>query len=141
VTASGLLAPDMIDTAPVPGTDQPGGRVVRQAASGPLIQRGNEGLLQALLGQAEVVEQANQGRQHPPRLCAVDLFDLLPGDAVVAHGLVRWGRWARPASLSLELCAGARHRSGCVPYRLSFSGCVDLSLLNLSMLESTNPRG
>lgn len=41
----------------------------------PLLDGGDEGVVQGLLGQLEIAEQADQGRQHAPRLLAVQRLD------------------------------------------------------------------
>lgn len=58
-----------------PSRNQPGTRVGRYAVVRPLLQRGEEGVVQRFLGQVEVTEQADQRRQHPPRLAPVDGLD------------------------------------------------------------------
>src|SRR5690606_38261113 len=70
-----LVAADLIDAAPMADIDKPGGGVLRDAVPGPLPQGSDEGLLQAFLRQAEIIEQSDQRRQHAAGMVPVDLLD------------------------------------------------------------------
>ena len=65
-----------IDRLEAPGRYQPGTGVGRQPLLGPLLERGAKGIVQALLGQVEVAEQADQRGKAAARLGAVDLLHL-----------------------------------------------------------------
>ena len=53
--------------APKPARrDQPGARVPRDAGTGPLLDRGRECVVQRLLGEIEIAEEADQRGQDTP---------------------------------------------------------------------------
>ncbi len=62
------LPPQAVDRLELPGRDQPGSRVIRDAGLWPLLQRGTEGVLKRLLRDIEVPQDANQRRKNPARL-------------------------------------------------------------------------
>ena len=64
------VAADAIDRLVAPDIDQPGARIGRQAGVGPALQRHRECILQRILGQIEIADEADQGRQRPARLVA-----------------------------------------------------------------------
>ena len=67
-----LAPPDGIDGLEPSGGDEPRARVVRHAVARPLLQRRPEGVVQRLLGDVEVAQQANQRREHAPRVGGVN---------------------------------------------------------------------
>jgi hypothetical protein len=69
------IAADAVD-GPVAGSgDQPGARVGRRALAGPALGGDGEGLLNGLLGEVEVAEEADQGSEDLAPLVAEDLFE------------------------------------------------------------------
>ncbi len=67
--------PQAIDPLVARRADEPRDRVRRHSFRRPLLERRRAGLLQRLLGDVEVVEEANQRRDDPPVLGAKDLLD------------------------------------------------------------------
>ena len=65
-------AADAVDGLEAPGRHQPGARVGRDAARRPLLERGAKAVVQRLLGQVEVAQQAHQRGEDAARLVAVD---------------------------------------------------------------------
>src|SRR5438552_19003499 len=55
--------------------DQPGTRVRRDAVRRPLLHRRSKGILQALLGELEIANEADQRREDATRLVAEDRLD------------------------------------------------------------------
>src|SRR5713226_3704263 len=70
-----LAAPDQIDRAVFRGSHQPGARPLRHAFGGPLLERGNEGVLCELLSGPDVADYASQPGDEPGRLDPPDRFD------------------------------------------------------------------
>ena len=66
-----LLAAQAVDRLVPRRGDQPRARVPRHAAGRPLLERGGERFLQRLLGDVEVTEEADQGREGPGPLLAI----------------------------------------------------------------------
>jgi hypothetical protein len=62
------LASEAVDGAVARRAHDPGAGVVRRPVPRPALERGHEGLLNHLLGEVEVAEDADQGRDRPPRL-------------------------------------------------------------------------
>jgi hypothetical protein len=60
--------------------DEPGAGVVRHPALGPLLQRRREGVVQRVLGEVEVAQQADQGGEDATRVGTVDLTHHLARD-------------------------------------------------------------
>jgi hypothetical protein len=69
------LAAQPVDRAVARGGHQPGAGVVGRAGPRPALRRHREGLLDGLLGEVEVAEEADQGGEHTPPLVAEDLLD------------------------------------------------------------------
>jgi hypothetical protein len=69
-------AANAIDRLVAPDIDQPGARIGRQAAARPARQRHRESILQRILGEIEITDEADQGCHRPPRLVAKYFFDL-----------------------------------------------------------------
>src|SRR5207253_10220045 len=70
-----LLAADAVD-GPVPrDRHEPTGRVRRRALARPSLDRRRERILKDVLGEVEVAEDADQGREHARALVAEDLLD------------------------------------------------------------------
>jgi hypothetical protein len=61
------------------GRDQPRARVGRWALGRPLFHRRRERILQRLLGEIEIAEEADQGRENAARLRAIDRLDRVYG--------------------------------------------------------------
>ena len=57
-------AADQVDRAVSCGRDQPGPGVRRGSVTRPALRRDGEGLLSGLLGEVEVAEEADEGREH-----------------------------------------------------------------------------
>src|SRR6185369_16978920 len=70
------IAADAIDCLVAPDIDQPGARIGRQVSIGPALQRHRECVLQCILGEIKIADEADQGRQRPARLVAKYFFDL-----------------------------------------------------------------
>src|SRR4030095_8618605 len=72
------------------GGPEPGARIGRHAIARPLLHRGPERLVQGLLGEIEVAEQADQGGENATRLGTVNRVH----DASYSFRrvLVHWGR-------------------------------------------------
>nr|QPG01998.1 hypothetical protein WM98B_00145 [Acinetobacter nosocomialis] len=75
-----------VDRLEAAGRHQPGARIGRHTLSRPLLERDTKGIVQRLLREIEVAEQANQRREQPARLGPVDHLQLL------AHCPCRSGR-------------------------------------------------
>ena len=65
---AGGLAPDPVDRAVAGRRDDPPGRVRRHAALRPALERDGEGVLDRLLGEVDVAEEADQGGDGAPAL-------------------------------------------------------------------------
>ena len=70
-------AAQRVDRLEAAGGDQPGPRVGRHAVARPLLDRRGEGVVQRLLGEVEVAEQADERGEHAARFGAVDGVHLL----------------------------------------------------------------
>src|SRR5439155_884513 len=57
---------------PQTSRNQPGPGIHGDAIPRPSLQRRREGIVQRLLGEVEVAQQANEGGEHPARVGAVD---------------------------------------------------------------------
>ena len=66
-----------VDRLEAAGRNQPGARVGRHALARPLLDRRGERVVQRLLGEVEVAEQADQRGEDAARLGAVDRLDRL----------------------------------------------------------------
>ena len=73
------VAANAVDRLVAPDIDQPCPRIGRQAGIGPALQRHRECVLQRVLGEIEIADEADQRRQRPARLVAKYFFDLRPG--------------------------------------------------------------
>ena len=63
-----LLAPEAIDRAISAHADDPGGRIGRHPLARPALEGDRERLLHRILGEVEVAEDADQGRDRAPGL-------------------------------------------------------------------------
>jgi len=70
-----LAAPDQVDRAVLRGPHEPGARPFWHACGGPLLERGDEGVLCELLSRADVADDASQPGDEPSRLDPPDRFD------------------------------------------------------------------
>src|SRR2546423_2920580 len=70
-----LVAPDAVDRGVASGRDEPRARVGRRAVARPPGRGRGEGLLRGLLGEVEVSEEADQGREHATPLVMEDLLE------------------------------------------------------------------
>jgi hypothetical protein len=78
----GPFPPQPVDRAVARNPGDPGARVVRQPVRRPALERDDERLLDRLLGEVEVAENADQRRDRPSRLTpeqAVDDSSLIGG--------------------------------------------------------------
>ena len=64
------LAAQPVDRAVAGDPGDPGARVVGQPVARPSFERNHEGVLNRLLGEVEVAEDADQARDRPPRLAS-----------------------------------------------------------------------
>ena len=69
------LASDAVDGAVAPGGHQPRHRVLGRPLAGPPLGRDRKRLLGGLLGEIDVTEEADQGREDPAPLALEDLLD------------------------------------------------------------------
>jgi hypothetical protein len=113
-----LVLTDHVDRPVLGGAHQPRARVVRHALGGPLLERGDQGVLGEILGQAHVPHDPGQTRDEPARLDAPDRVD---GPVGVGHA---WCRLVRGAGLAHRLDPTTRalgerwvHPRGCTHIR------------------------
>jgi hypothetical protein len=78
------LTPQPVDGLVAGCLDDPGARKVRHSRGPPLVYCDGKGFLRRLLGHLEVPHEANQGRDDPAPIGAIDLLDGLVG--VRLHG-------------------------------------------------------
>jgi hypothetical protein len=69
------LASDAVNRAVAPGGHQPGHGVLRRPLTGPPLGRDRKRLLGGFLGEVDVAEEADQGREDPAPLALEDLLD------------------------------------------------------------------
>jgi len=72
----GPLAPDPVDRTVASGCRQPGAGVVGHSVDGPALERPRHCVLESVLGEVEVAEDADQAREHAPPLGAEDALEL-----------------------------------------------------------------
>ena len=125
-----LLAPLGLPAEPVDGLatgrgEQPGARAVRQARGRPGTERGDDRLLEGVLGEVEVAEDTDQSGENLPRLPAEHVVEADPrrfcGRPVVWRarggtypGMSNTGRTSTVPVRALGICAAtsmARSRS------------------------------
>src|SRR5262245_6129807 len=101
LAAKGDIAADAVDRLVAPDIDQPGARVLRQLAGRPAFQRHRKGILQHILGEIEIADEADQRGHRPARLVAEDLFDFDRGHcgANSVHSSFRGVRSTSPESI------------------------------------------
>ncbi len=80
-----LSAAQAVDGLVAGGRNEPCPGVGRRSRARPLFEGGGEAVLHRLLGQVEVAKQADQGREDPPGLLAVDRFDIHGRPASLTH--------------------------------------------------------
>mgnify|MGYP003694247669 CR=1 FL=1 len=83
-------AANAIDRLVASDIDQPRPRIDRQIGGRPALQRHRKCILQRVLGEIEIADEADQRRQRPARLVAEDFFDLGAGSCDFIH--CRFGR-------------------------------------------------
>ena len=71
----GPLSPDAVDGAVARHGDEPAGRVGRHAVARPAFDRDGERILKGVLGEVEIAEDADQGREDAVALVAEDALD------------------------------------------------------------------
>ena len=96
--APARLAAEVIDGSIAGGRRDPAARVRRQAVDGPLPQGEGEGLLDRVLGEVDVAEDADQGGHRPTGLLAEDPADQRVVDDRQAISRRPCPRTARPRS-------------------------------------------
>src|SRR5439155_25800020 len=69
------LPSDPVDRAVSRGRDQPGAGILRRAVAGPALQGGRDRVLEGVLRELEVAEDADQGGEDAAPLLAEDGFD------------------------------------------------------------------
>jgi hypothetical protein len=87
------LGPDPVERAVARGGDDPARRIVREAVAGPALERGEEGVLDGLLGAIEVAEDAGEDGDRLSRLTpeqAVDEDVPGAGQEAVASATPPW---------------------------------------------------
>ncbi len=67
-----------VDRFEAAGRDEPRARVVGHTVARPLLDRRGEGVVHRLFGAIEIAEQADERREHAPRVGAVDGIYHLP---------------------------------------------------------------
>ena len=91
----GPVAADPVDRTVAAGRDQPRHRIGRDAVARPPRGRDRERLLGGLLGEVEIAEEADQGREHPAPGVAERPLDFrhgcLPGPIVLGQLATRSG--------------------------------------------------
>jgi len=85
-------AAEPVDCLEASGRNQPGHRIGRDAVARPLLGGRGEGVVQALLGEIEAAQQADQRRQHAPTLGAVNGADLALAGGRLRHVRFRTAR-------------------------------------------------
>ena len=78
-------APQRVDRLEAAGRDEPRARIRRDAVARPLLERRGERVVQRLLGEIEVAEEADERGEHAPRLGAVDVRRSASRDALIGH--------------------------------------------------------
>lgn len=101
-------ASNRIDGAEAAGRNEPGARVVRDAALGPLLGGGGEGLLQGILGELKIAKQADEGGEDAAGFGAVCFGEDVRGSWFVVRwsglgALLSWRRWCPIAQLAERL--------------------------------------
>ena len=109
----GALAADPIDRPVARGGDQPGHRVLRRALAGPALGGDGKRLLGGVLGELEVAEVADQGRQ--------DAAPVPPEDAVEHGGGNQPPTSGRTSTEPPSRAAGTRAAMSIAASRLSSS--------------------
>ncbi len=101
-----LRTPQPVNAAMLGGGHEPGARVLRDARLGPLLQRGDEGLLGKVLGERDVAYRAGNARDQPRGLDPPHGFDRAR-DVLARHGsgYAPASVWARSRS-SLSRSSG-----------------------------------
>src|SRR4051794_13682459 len=79
------LAADFVDRPEAAGRDQPGERVLRTAVARPLRRSRREGIGHRLLCAFEIAEQADERRQHPAGVAAIDGIEPLADRGIRAQ--------------------------------------------------------
>jgi hypothetical protein len=69
------VAADPVDRAVARDGDEPAGRIGGHAVPGPPLEGDGDGLLKGVLGEVEVAEDADQGREDAPVLLAEELLE------------------------------------------------------------------
>ncbi|MHC2316297.1 hypothetical protein ACVIHC_003343 [Bradyrhizobium diazoefficiens] len=70
------LPPDAINRLVAADIDEPGARIIGHLARRPAFERDREGILECVLGEIEIADEADQRGKHPPRLVAKDPSDV-----------------------------------------------------------------
>ena len=70
-----LATPDQVDRAVFRCPHEPGAGPLRNAFGGPLLERGDQGVLCELLSRPDVADDASQPGDEPGRLDPPDRFD------------------------------------------------------------------
>ena len=81
-------SPEQVDHSPVANPDQPAARVLRHPFGRPPLHRGEQRLLDGILGDLEVTESADQRAKHLRRFTAQQVLD---ANFVRGHRSVRFG--------------------------------------------------
>src|SRR4051812_21963542 len=80
------VAADPVDRAVARGRHDPPGGIRRDAAGRPLVERDHVRVLQRVLGELEVAEDADQGREDAAVLLAEDGLDYAPASGKTITG-------------------------------------------------------
>ena len=106
------LPADPVDRLVASDIDQPGARIGRRIGGGPALQRDREGILQRVLGEIEIADEADQRRQRPTRLVTEYFFDLARGHRTShCENAVIPGR-RKASNLDVQLHIGESRYSG-----------------------------
>src|SRR5690606_38024340 len=71
------VAAQLVDGLESSRRNEPRASIGGDPVSGPLLERGGKSVVQRLLGEVEITEEADERREYAARVGAVDLTDLL----------------------------------------------------------------
>ena len=113
------LAAEPVDRAVAGDPRDPGAGVVGDAVARPALERDREGVLNRVLGEVEVAEDADQGGDRPPRLAPEQAVDVELRLVYEATSLARARRSRRSVVVHdrAHLDGAARHRDPARPTR------------------------
>ena len=128
---------DAVDGLEAAGRHEPGARIRRHAVARPLLERRPESVVQRLLGEVEVAEQADQRREDAPRFGAIDGLRLR---VHATCGFLADG-WliGRDHSSVTSLLQQAVYRSRRWPTRTPTAAAAGYNLWRMAISAKTSP--